>query len=276
LENGKPPLEPALRALTARAEGQLGLHPSSETLVAYHEGRLAGEERERLRDHLALCADCAQLLLDLAGFAEVEIPTGLRGPTEGEVDEAWQAMRGRLGEEEAPGVAAASPLLPNVVPLSRPVPRAQPSYVKWALAASWLLVAGLGFWVFELRRENARLEEPAVNVAVVDLSAEGEQVRGAERGSVKISSVAGRAVLDLDAAGLPQHSAGYEVEILSGPGTGRVLWTGRELKRSRDDHFTLDLLPGFLPPGPYRLRLFGVEDGHREKLADYPFEIESP
>jgi hypothetical protein len=24
------------------------------------------------------------------------------------------------------------------------------------------------------------------------------------------------------------------------------------------------------------LRLFGVEDGRREKLADYPFEIEAP
>ncbi|MEA2690970.1 MAG: hypothetical protein QOJ16_357 [Acidobacteriota bacterium] len=270
MENGKPPLEPALRALTAQAEGQLGEHPSPETLVAYHEDRLVGEERERLRDHLALCADCAQLLLDLAVFPEVEVLAGLRSPTEGDVDEAWQAMQARLGREKR---AVATPAPAGVVrpPRSRP----RPAYVPWALAASWLLVAGLGLWVFELRREYARLAEPAVNVAVAELSVEGEQVRGGERGSVRVSSIAGRTLFDADAAGLPRHS-GYEVEILSGPGTGHALWTGRELKRSRDDHFTLDLPPGFLSAGPYRLRLFGVDDGHREKLADYPFEIEAP
>jgi hypothetical protein len=274
LENGKPPLEPALRALAAQAERQLGEHPSPETLGAYHEGRLAGEERERLRDHLALCTDCAQLFLDLTAFPEVEVPAGLRSPTEGDVDEAWQAMQARLGREKEQA-AAALPMPSNVLPLARPVPQPRPAYMTWALAASWLLVAGLSLWVFELRRENARLEEPAVNVAVAELSVEGEQVRGGERGSVRVSSIAGRTLFDADAAGLPRHS-GYEVEILSGPGTGHALWTGRELKRSRDDHFTLDLPPGFLSAGPYRLRLFGVDDGHREKLADYPFEIESP
>ncbi|HEV7518717.1 MAG TPA: hypothetical protein VGR07_20665 [Thermoanaerobaculia bacterium] len=270
MENGKPPLEPALRTLTARLERQLGEHPSPETLAAYHEGRLAAEEGERLRDHVALCADCAQLLLDLTAFPEIEAQAGSRRPTEGEVDEAWEALQARLGESEA--------AIPNVVrmPQSSPtVSRPQPAYWPWALAASWLVVLGLGLWVVELRRENARLAEPAVNAVVADLTAEGEQVRGGERGSVKISSAAGRAFLDFDAAGLPPHSA-YEVEILSGPGTGRALWTGRELKRSRDDHFTLDLQPGFLSPGSYRLRLFGVGDGHREKLADYPFEIGAP
>ena len=180
MENGNPPLEPAIRALSARAERQLGLHPSPETLVAYHEGGLAGEERERLRDHLALCADCAQLLLDLAAFPEVEVPAGLRKPSDGEVEEAWQVMRGRLKAEEKPG-APALPIPSNVVPLSRPNPRPQPAYLKWALAASWLLVAGLGLWVFELRRENARLAEPAVNVAVVDLNAGGDSTRGESR-----------------------------------------------------------------------------------------------
>ena len=272
MENGKPPLEPALRALTARAERRLGEHPSPEALGDYHEGRLGGEEAERLRDHLALCADCAQLVLDLKAFPEIEMPAGTRKPTEGEVDEAWQAMQARLGEG-----AEAAPI-PNVVRMPQSSPaasRPRPGYWTWALAASWLMVLGLGLWVFDLRRENARLAEPAVNVGIAELTAEWEQVRGGERGGVRISSVSGRAFLDVDAAGLPRHS-GYEVEILSGPGAGRALWTGRELTRSRDDHFTLDLPPGFLSPGPYRLRLFGVEEGHREKLADYPFEIGAP
>jgi hypothetical protein len=323
----KPPLEPALRAETARAERRLTEHPSPETLVAYEERRLPGVEREHLRDHLALCTDCAALLLDLIALSETDTPAeahGPAGPADADMDTAWHALQARLGEmgeigeigkingigeREAPPAGAPASTASNVVRMPRasspavaalaavpavaavaavpavpPVAaipaipaaaRRKPTSWAWALAASWLAVAGLGFWVFELRQENARLEEPAVNAVIVDLAAEGEQVRGGERESVKLSSAGGHAFLDVDAAGLPVHPD-YEVEILSGPGTGRTLWTGRHLKRSQEDHFSLDLSSGFLSPGPYRLRLFGVEEGRREKLADYPFVIQSP
>jgi hypothetical protein len=266
LENGKPLLEPALRARTAHAEHQLGEHPSPETLAAYHEGRLVGEEGDRLRDHLALCADCAQLLLDFAAFPEIEVPAGTRKPTEGEVDEAWQAMQGRLGET---GTAT-----PNVVrmPQASPVSRPRPAYWAWALAASWIAVVGLGVWVFELRKENARLAQPAVDAVIADLTAGGDSTRGEPQGPKALPS-GSRLLLILDAPGMPPH-AGYEADLVSAEGA--VLWTGKNLPRGADGSFTLDLPPGFLHPGKYQIRLYGVDDGKRQTLADFPLRIGAP
>jgi hypothetical protein len=290
-----PALGPALQALAGESRRGLGDHPSPERLAAYHEGALPPGEEERLRDHLALCPDCAQLLLDLAGFPELETPAGARGLTDGEVDAAWQTMRSRLGsggEERPPAPALRrlpqplpiSPMAPisPISPISQVSPAAAISSTApssrsvWALAASWLVVAGLSFWVVELRRENARLEEPAVNAVVSDLTANGDSTRGGGESRELQTLLAGsRLLLILNAPDLPAH-AGYEAEIREDRETGSVFWTGRNLHPSLEKNFTLDLGPDFLRPGKYQVRLYGVDAGKRQKLADYPLRISAP
>jgi Putative zinc-finger len=273
VDRPKPPLASALRAVLP---GPPAEHPAVEEIAAYHEGRLAGDAQERLRDHLALCPECTRLLLDLADFAALEPPAGARVP---EPAEAWGALRERMGERAAPLPKAPSvvrlppPAAAPVVPAVVPVRRTRPNPLRWLLAASVVAVLGLGLWVAELRQENARLRVPSGNAQVADLAASDDLTRGGGEAAAKPLPGDRRLLLLLAAPGLPPHAA-YEADLLNAPGV--VLWTGKDLPRSADDGFTVDLPPGFLRPGTYRLRLYGVDAGQRGKpLAEFPFRIGS-
>jgi hypothetical protein len=135
-------------------------------------------------------------------------------------------------------------------------------------------VAGLGLWVVLLRWEVAELRRPTVNVAIADLAAPGDATRGAGERLRALPSGDGL-LLILDAADLPVQD-GYELEILRGREAGPVLWTGRGLRRSAENNFTLGLPPGFLSPGLYRVRLYGLSAGQRRKLGDFPLKIGAP
>jgi len=83
-------------ALRARAEeGRRGLaaHPSLAALIAYHRRRSLPGEEEDLRDHLTLCPECRELVLDLVHFGE----TAAAAPTDEQVEAAWQVLRIQLG-----------------------------------------------------------------------------------------------------------------------------------------------------------------------------------
>ena len=53
-------VERAARELAGEAEGTVSDHPAVDQLVDFQEGRLAGEDAERVRRHLAACAECAR------------------------------------------------------------------------------------------------------------------------------------------------------------------------------------------------------------------------
>lgn len=57
-------------------------HPAVEELVAYHRRELDPAAAERLREHLADCTECADLVLDLARH------------------DLWPEHRDRLSDEE--------------------------------------------------------------------------------------------------------------------------------------------------------------------------------
>lgn len=274
METGKPLLRPALRKLTARKAGELRDHPSSEVLAAYQEGRLTKEEADRLRDHLALCSECTQFLLDLSAFTESGPAAAAGGPTDSEIQAAWQAMQARLGKE----ASSKRPTGPHVLhlPPARPEPpRARPVRT-WALAASWLLVAGLGVWVTVLERENVQLRKPSAEVATVELHA-AEATRGetepAERKSV---SAGRRAVLHLEPpTGFPALS-GYEVEIAAEGGSGPAIWRGPAERDPEQHDFTVFLRPRFLSPGLYQVRLYAAGGGETAPLAVFSLEVRPP
>ena len=66
------PLDRALRQLAASGEARLDVHPSDEELVAYWEGTLPTDERERLEGDLALSRDGTRRVLELMRIARAE------------------------------------------------------------------------------------------------------------------------------------------------------------------------------------------------------------
>ena len=62
-------LELELRAVAAAKSRELGEHPSPDELVDYHLDCLTAEEASRIQDHLSLCRECAEMVLDLAAFS---------------------------------------------------------------------------------------------------------------------------------------------------------------------------------------------------------------
>jgi hypothetical protein len=259
--SSKIPLEPALRALAERQRRELGPHLEADELVAYRERALAPAETERVRDHLALCPECAGLLLELDAFSEPS-PAGAPDLTTGEVEAGWRELAGRLNA--ARGAAAQGG---TVVKIPRP---GSLDLLPWALAAALLAgVIGLSLWTESLRQDLHEARRPR---GVVDqhLQAEGEETRG-EEDPVPRWDQAVNFVLYVVAG---QASSSYEVEILEAT-------SNRPLRRVPDPvvdssgnvHF---LLPArSLDHGQYRIVLYPMGKGARHP-ARYRFTLIGP
>lgn len=240
-------IEAALRAVAERQRRELGPHLETDELVAYHEAMLPEEPAERVRDHLALCPECAGRLLDLDAFHAASPD----GTPDAEAEAAWRELAPRLGEEGG-----------EVVPLRRPAV----STPAWrALAAVLFLgVIGLSIWVASLRR--GLREGGAVHPAtIVDLWAPGDESRGASDAVTREDA----AVLVIH---LPEGTAAntdFEAEIL-GP-AGAVEWNVAGLHANHDGNkVSVALDPGRLKARGYTLRLYGLRGGARRLVGVYP------
>lgn len=93
-------------------------HPSPETLTAYQAKELSPEEDKWIREHLAICQHCAEMLLELEEFlrpAEV----GPEPVADFEAAADWRKLRSRLrGSKRRLTYAMAAVLLLAVVGLS--------------------------------------------------------------------------------------------------------------------------------------------------------------
>jgi hypothetical protein len=261
LSDEKPLLSAAIRHLADRQRRALTEHPTAAELTAYHAGELPPEAEARLREHLALCRDCSDLLLDLAGFATLTPPPGVPELTDAEVEQDWQALRARLGE-----AVKGEPRPAPVVPIRR-IPRAshEPARLSFlALAASVLAVVGLSWGAFQTWRLH-ELSKPGV----VPLISQEETKRSAgESGGYKVSSrVGGVVLLPFDAdRSYPQH----EVELVQ---NGKVLL--RLPVEGEIGQVGLSIPPGF-DPGPYEVHIYGIEGGRRELSSSLPLTIDVP
>jgi hypothetical protein len=105
-------LAEALGALAreARLRQGPGAHPSPETLTAYHAGELSAAAEEEVREHLAVCRHCAQLLLGLPAFLEPPTPL-LEGP-DAAAEAAWEELRKRLPGPPEPTRGRSQPPTP--------------------------------------------------------------------------------------------------------------------------------------------------------------------
>ncbi|HLE84738.1 MAG TPA: zf-HC2 domain-containing protein, partial [Thermoanaerobaculia bacterium] len=240
-------------------------HPTPDVLVAYHSGELPDPERERLREHLAFCPECADFILDYRDFAAAE-PGGAASAAaaawERHREPAWEAVRRGIG-----GAPEATPPEPVLAP-DRAGGSPGERWLAAALAAA-CLVLGVSLW-----RARSELGSPSP-AAVVALQPEGSgvlrgpgrpgapEVRPAERGRVVVI------LAHPDLGDFPR----YEVRLES---RGAIVARRLELAPGPDGTLALELgaRPG---PGDYRIVLYGVAaGGGRRELATYLWRIAEP
>lgn len=255
----KPPLAAALRHLAERERRSLTEHPTPQELASYHAGELPPEAEARLREHLAICRECSDLLLDLAGFATLTPPQGVPELTDDEVEQDWQALRARMGE-----VGAERQKPAEVVPI-RPV--ASPTRPGWLpVAASLLAVLGFSFGIYQ----TVRLER-ALQPNLVRLIDPGLAVRGDEL--VQSFSVRQAGVVHLRPDPDVERDYGsYEAEIANGD---EVVARLPVATIEEEDPFVL-IPPGFLEPGTYQAYLYGIDGEQRKQLSEVRFRVNDP
>ena len=278
MDGDKPPLGEALKDLAARARRDLGAHLSPEQLAAYHAGELPEDEVEQIRDHLALCPECGELLLDLADFEDPGPPAEIPGLTDADVDAAWQDLKARLAGQPAPERPAApaeiavptNPAEPvpkpppeNVVALQRREPSGPSWRVGYGLAAMFAIAAvGLSIWVGSLYRQVRQAGEPRVFASVITL---GETTRGDSENRLAPDWTEAKVRLR------PSVERGTRVRLqIEEADTGRVLWTSSAFQAQSSIEFSLKR--SFLEPGNYLVRILGAEND--EVLEDFPLQIE--
>lgn len=236
----------------------LEAHPDPERLAAYHSGQAGGlspEEEARIQDHLALCRECAALLLDLDGLAD----PGFGAEADPTAKEAvWRSLR----EEIAPSA--------QVVPLRRPV-RSSPRWLQ-ALAASLLVATlGLSLWVASLRRTVAELSAPQANAPVLDLYSGTARGEGSPAPVLTVPPDVRFFTVILNPAGQRRYER-YRVEIVRAG--GEEVWSSQRIEPSPFGSFSLTLPRRAVEPGDYRVRLFGRSGATEELIDDYAFRVE--
>lgn len=256
MDHEKPPLDAALRYLAELKRRSLTSHPTPQELAAYHAGELPPEAEARILDHLAVCRECSDLLLDLSGFADLKPPEGVPELTDEQVEQDWQKLRSRMREGKE-RTAEVVPIRP-----AGPVPKPERTYSLWLpVAASLLAVLGLSFGLYQ----SSRVEQPWSPVAVT-LDATTQRSAGGEELARMTSE--GGAILSLyfDAE---QTYPDYEVEI----GDRATV----KVARPGEDGLPVSLVipPNYLKPGEYEIRLYGV-NGDRQEVETYHLQVDGP
>lgn len=273
--SAKPALEPTLRALVTRDRRGLSQHPTPETLVAYHAGELPNVEEEQLRDHLALCPECAELLLDLVSFADFNPPEETAPLADSEVEAAWQKVQPQIVDSGIPVVrsireiqrAAAAGLVPR-----------QRLMQAYALAATLFLgVVGLSVWGVSLKRQIVDRSKPQSDVEIAYAVSIHDSTRGSDAKEEIKAPGRGRFVVRLQPAVSPEEFSQYPdfAAEIQKAGSGGIITSLAGL-RLRDEMFSIELPGQFFPPGVYLVNLYGVDKNRRDKLDTFSFQITSP
>jgi Putative zinc-finger len=265
MSDEKTSLTAALRHLAEQERRTPSEHATPGELTAYHEGTLPPAIEARVQEHLAHCKLCSDLLLDLAGFADLAPPPGVPELTDAQVAEDWQALRARMGAEKKEAEPA------TVVPFrapATPVPvRPTRKWRPWryaAVTAAALVAAavGLSLWM-----------GPSEQLPVKDFY-EGSASRGIDE--APLDSALPHQPLAFHF--YPESYPRYEGRILRGRD---VVWTTTEVKQisspSSGDWEVLFEFPGdSLEPGRYQAVLYGLSQGQSKSIGSMDFEVNDP
>ncbi len=243
-------------------------HLSADELLAYNEGELAEEARDRIRIHLAWCSECARTVLDLASWPDVELrDPDLRRTAEEEAAD-WQTIRRRFAAErgEEPPEEAAK---------ENSGPRTWSRYygpVHLLAAVLLFAVVGLSLRLTWLTRQVSELTGPRANVLVIDLEAGTAAIRDSgELPTTQVPEGMETVVFLLvqeDFRAFDEHA----VEVRDD--AGRLLWQTSGLASPPEGGFSIEIPRDYLP-SEIEIRLYGLTGGQQELLSTYRTRIES-
>lgn len=258
MSDEKTSLTAALRHLAEQERRTPSEHATPGELTAYHEGTLPPAIEARVREHLGHCKLCSDLLLDLAGFADLAPPPGVPELTDAQVAEDWQALRARMAaekteQEPAPVVPFPSP--PTPVPV-RPARKWRP----WRYAAAALVAATVGLFALTLI--------PGQKLAPKHLY-DGGTTRGGEETPLE-SALTRQAIIFHFLH--PMSHPRYE---------GRIVRDGEVVRKTSDvvsdgDTVSFEISEDSLEPGRYEALLYGLGQDRPEPVGSIVFEVNDP
>jgi hypothetical protein len=232
-----------------RVSSAISGHLQIDTAIDYYHGRLDTDSTETIQDHLALCPECAALLLDLESFSQAEA--------------------------SPPADRTAARLLAQGITQQL---RAERWRRATALAASLLVATVLPLGILSLRAGRSATVSarqgppPDANLPNVSLYPRSSH-RGAESNRVDLAGSH-----QLIAIGLPTEepprAPDFALKLIDS--SGRELLMLRGLQPTATGTFNIGLPAVLLQPGRYLLRLASVQRGQLIPLEDYDLVVMTP
>jgi hypothetical protein len=260
MANAEDPLVKSLQAIASEALGMGDEHPEPEELLAYGASELPEDRASRIGAHLGICPDCAQVVLDLAAFPEVELRAEGLGRTLEEERADWQAIQEQIQTD---------------IPLSTSRRRPSLTWVHALAAVLALIVLGLSFWVAHLELRMRTASNLQANLYIRDLlpGSGGGSRNKAPENMISVPAGLDYAVLVLALADF-EPFPDYQIKIFDSAGALR--WSRAGMVRLPDGSFTLEVRKELLPSGPYQIQLYGVKARQQKLLATYSLQIVFP
>lgn len=232
-------------------------HPTPDELVAYHARTLADDHNDQVQEHLALCRECTQMVMQLS-------PAGsslrrLDPISDEHVSEAWERFVSQLAAEHT---------------LDSPTRRRSRHWAAGLAAIAAVLTVTIGAALFSLwTLQGLEQEQPAANVNLIYPELV-EPMRSENIEPPPVVPDFNGSILVLNPrAPFARYSA--EIEGLQDAST-RILWSTDDLIPSKIGELTVIVPRGYLPQGTYRIRLFGFKDDQKEFLDVYRFSLGAP
>jgi hypothetical protein len=242
---------------TRRRQG--GTHPRPEALIAHSAGELEPAAAEAILDHLSVCRPCARLVLGIPAFLEAPAPGARQAAYDPETNASWEALWARLRQ---------GPTLPfaRAVRADERERRHQPHLALLALAAA---LAGclIGFPIWIATHGRSPVPPPIVSINPTERTLGETPSPGTFPATLRLNAEAAALVLYLPA---PQPYPRFRVEILDR--RGRTASPANAAPISQQAILVI-LTHEQIPPGEYRLRVFGVDSRRQQPLGEYPLRI---
>lgn len=113
---------------------------------------------------------------------------------------------------------------------------------------------------------------PDVNVPIIDLNPQdvGRGVQNPAAATIQLPQDTELFTLILNLRG-EDSSSGYSLVVTDR--NNRTIWTGRDLRKSPYNNFTVAMRRHSFPAGEYRLKIYGLRDGRRELIEEYAIRL---
>lgn len=231
-----------------------GGHPTSAELAAYHAKELSPADDLRVREHIVVCRECADLVLDLQAFYDAgrEEPSEV---TDFEQVAAWRDLR-----EKLPFRADDTLGTPKKAERRRPGFFAPLRSLR-GIAAVLAVVAVSGVLAYRLR-EPARSQVVTLDPVSSFRSGEKDEGETASPSDDLVLRVAGESYKE------------YQAEIRR---EGEVIETLSGLREDEPSNVPIGSPGSSLEPGRYEIVLFGLgSDSPPEEIGTYEILFKAP